>query len=33
MGVCRYSDGTMHVTLNGEDLGEAASGIPKVSLK
>ncbi|GFR92101.1 neuralized-like protein 4 [Elysia marginata] len=29
VGVCRYSDGTMHVTLNGEDLGEAASGIPK----
>ncbi|CAG5120309.1 unnamed protein product, partial [Candidula unifasciata] len=29
IGVCRYSDGTMHVLLNGDDLGEAASGIPK----
>lgn len=31
MGICRNSDGTMHLFLNGDDLGEAASGIPKVS--
>ncbi|KAK0040385.1 neuralized-like protein 4 [Biomphalaria pfeifferi] len=29
VAVCRYSDGTMHILLNGDDLGEAASGIPK----
>ncbi|XP_005104477.1 neuralized-like protein 4 [Aplysia californica] len=29
LGVCRDSDGAMHVLLNGDDLGEAASGIPK----
>ena len=30
VGVRRCSDGTMHVCLNGEDLGVAASNIPKV---
>lgn len=28
----RCADGTMHIFLNGEDLGVAASNIPKVSV-
>ena len=30
MGVKRARDGTMHVFINGEDQGVAATGIPKV---
>lgn len=30
IGVRHCSDGTMHMCLNGEDLGVAASNIPKV---
>lgn len=31
IGVKRCSDGTMHIYINGEDMGVAASNIPKVS--
>nr|KAG5698954.1 hypothetical protein BaRGS_024875 [Batillaria attramentaria] len=33
VGVRRCSDGTMHLCLNGEDLGIAASNIPKVRIE
>ena len=30
LGIRRCSDGTLHLYINGEDLGVAASNIPKV---
>jgi len=32
VGVKRSADGNMHLFLNGEDMGVAATGIPKVSV-
>ena len=31
IGIKRTSDGSMHFYLNGEDIGVAATGIPRVS--
>ena len=33
VGVKRCTDGTMHVYINGEDMGVAATNVPKVSLR
>ncbi len=32
IGVKRCSDGTVHIFINGEDMGVAASNVPKVRL-
>ena len=32
VGISRCHDGTMHVYINGQDLGVAASHIPRVSV-
>ncbi len=31
VGVKRSSDGTLHIYLNGEDMGVAATNVPKVN--
>ena len=33
MGLKRLADGTMHMYINGEDMGVAATNIPRVSFE